>query len=294
MASIVLLLSFTFANGQQYIDPALSGSFGSVLNPSYNALLQKGEGEATLLHRRQWAGIEGSPKSIWFNGNIGIGNRGIVAGVNLKQFRFGVERSTEVSASFTKTLQISESEYLGLGVNLGYAQQQGDYMSLDPSDPAFQNVQFGTPIYGLSATLIRPDKYYVGLSMPRAVFGANDSEYVQQFGHDNNYYVTSAAIFDLGEGLYVRPNLLVSYRKVTGLQFDGSAMLFFHEKFGLGTGFRQRGDLIGMAEFNLGKMRIAYSYQQNLKNRNLNRYITNSSHELGLSIVFGSSKRSKL
>ncbi|MCY4781717.1 PorP/SprF family type IX secretion system membrane protein [Sphingobacterium sp. UT-1RO-CII-1] len=272
---------------QQYIDPALSGSFSKTLNPSFNALLSQGEGDASLLYRHQWVGMEGAPKSIWFNANMALGNQGVVVGVNAKQFKIGVERSTEASANFTKTLRISESEYLGLGVNLGYTQQRGDYSSLDPSDPAFGDMQYGTLLYGLSASLVRPDRYYVGFAMPRAIFGSNDSDYVRQFGRDNTFYVSGAAIFDLDENIYLRPSLLSSYREVTGLQFDASAMIFFTSKFGIGGGYRQRGDLMGHAEFNLKNIRFAYSYQQNLKNSNLNRFISNSTHELGLSIYWG-------
>ncbi|SUJ24262.1 Bacteroidetes-specific putative membrane protein [Sphingobacterium spiritivorum] len=282
-----LLLFSNLSSGQQYIDPALSGSFGKVLNTSANVLLDKGEGDAMMVYRYQWAGLEGSPKSLWFSGNIGVGNAGIIMGINAKQFRIGVERNTEISASFTKRLQVSESEYLGLGVNLGYTHQQGDFNPLDPGDPAFQNVQYGTLLYGLSATLISPNRYYIGFSMPKAIFGAKDSQYVRQFGRDNTFYLSGGFIIPLNDGFQLRPNLLISYREVTGLLFDASAMFYVHPKIGIGAGYRQRGDLMGMAEFNLGKLRIGYSYQQNLKNKDLNRYITNSTHELGIAIRFG-------
>ncbi|MCY4780542.1 PorP/SprF family type IX secretion system membrane protein [Sphingobacterium sp. UT-1RO-CII-1] len=286
VAWIVLVCSnSSFA--QQYIDPALSGSFSKTLNPSFNSLLEQGEGDASLLYRHQWVGMEGAPKSIWFNANMALGSQGIVLGINAKQFKIGVEQSTEASANFTKTLRISESEYLGLGVNLGYTQQRGDYSSLDPSDPAFGDMQYGTLLYGLSASLVRPGRYYVGFAMPRAIFGSNDSDYVRQFGRDNTFYVSAAAIFDLDENIYIRPNLLSSYREVTGLQFDFSALIFFTPNFGIGGGYRQRGDLMGHAEFNLKNIRFAYSYQQNLKNSELNRFISNSTHELGLSIQWG-------
>ncbi|QQT26458.1 PorP/SprF family type IX secretion system membrane protein [Sphingobacterium spiritivorum] len=284
---VTILLFINLSSGQQYIDPALFGSFGKVLNPSNNVLLEKGEGDAMMLYRYQWVGFEGAPKSLWFSGNIGVGNAGVIMGINAKQSRIGVERNSEMSASFTKRLQISESEYIGLGANLGYTHQQGNFNPLDPGDPAFQNVQYGTLLYGLSATLISPDRYYFGFSMPKAIFGAKDSQYVRQFGKDNTFYLSGGLIIALNEGFQLRPNLLVSYREVTGLLFDASAMFYVDTKIGLGAGYRQRGDLMGMAEFNLGKLRIGYSYQQNLKNKDLNRYITNSTHELGIAIRFG-------
>lgn len=295
IAAILLLLAVPKASiAQQYIDPALSGSYKTLLNPSFNALLTQGEGDAALLYRYQWVGLEGAPKSLWFNGNIGLGQKNIALGINAKQFSIGVEKSTEVSANFTKILPISEVEFIGLGVNLGYTRQSGDYSSLDPADPAFGNVAYGTLLYGLSASLVRPDRYYVGISLPRVIFGKHDSDYVRQFGRDNTYYISGGAVFDLDESIYIRPAFLVSYREVTNLSFDASAMLFFTSKFGIGAGYRQRGDLMGLAEFNFAKLRLAYSYQQNLKNSNLNRYITNSTHELGLSVSFGKNTKSRL
>lgn len=99
-----------------------------------------------------------------------------------------------------------------LGVKLGYTQQRGDYSSLEPADPAFGDMQYGTLLYGLSAALVRPDRYYVGFAMSRAIFGSKDSDYVRQFGRDNTFYVSAAAIFDLDESIYLIPNLLNSYR----------------------------------------------------------------------------------
>ena len=288
LTAVCLLLTISKPSlGQQYIDPALSGSFSKVLNPSLNAMLEQGEGDAVLLYRHQWAGMEGAPKSIWFSTNMALGSQGIAVGINAKQFKIGVERSTEASANFTKTVRVSDSEYLGLGLNLGYTQQRGDYSKLDPTDPAFGDMQYGTMLYGLSASVVRPDHYYVGFAMPRAIFGSNDSEYVRRFGRDNTFYIAAAAVFDLDETIYLRPSLLSSYREVTGLQFDASALIFFTPKFGIGTGYRQRGDLMGHAEFNFGAVRFAYSYQQNIKNSEINRFVSNSTHELGLSIQWG-------
>lgn len=279
---------------QQYIDPALSASFAKSLNPSLSAVLSPGEGEASLLYRYQWVGMEGAPKSLWFNTNMALGKQGIILGINAKQMKIGVERGTEVSANFTKSLRISEEEYVGLGFNLGYTQQQGDYSSLDPTDPKFGNQNYGTLMYGLSAALIRPDRYYVGVAMPRAIFGSNDGNYVRNFGRDNTFYVSGAMLIDVDESIYIRPSFLTSYREVTGLQIDGSAMIFFTPKFGLGAGYRQRGDFMGQVEFNLGKLRFGYSYNQNLKNKELNRYISNSTHELGLSFQWGSTAKRRL
>lgn len=290
----LLCLCLGTVQAQQYIDPALTGSFSKTLNPSFNALLSAGEGDATVLYRYQWVGLEGAPKSLWFNGNMALGQQGISLGINAKHFKIGVEQSTEVSANFTKRLQISDVEHIGLGVNLGYTRQQGDYSTLDPNDPSFGDVGYGTLLYGLSASLVREDRYYVGVSMPRAIFGSNDSEYVRHFGRDNTYYILGAVIFDLDESLYLRPSFQTSYREYTGLQFDASAMLFFTPKLGIGAGYRQRGDLMGMVEFNLKQLRFGYSYQQNLKNSNLNRYISNSTHELGLSIHWGKQKKNRL
>ncbi|KAF5273170.1 hypothetical protein FQR65_LT17212 [Abscondita terminalis] len=160
------------------ISTRLSVVVATVLNPSNNVLLDKGEGDVMMVYRYQWAGLEGSPKSLWFTGNIGVGNAGIITGINAKQFRIGVERNTEVSSQLHQkvtNLRIRISRILG--VNLGYTHQQGDFNPLDPADPAFKNVQYGTLLYGLSATLVSQTGYYVGFSMPKAIFGAKDAQY---------------------------------------------------------------------------------------------------------------------
>ena len=50
---------------------------------------------------------------------------------------------------------------------------------------------------------------------------------------------------------------------------------------------RNQGDLSGLLRLNFSGLGIGYSYQVNTRNQPLNRQINNSTHEVGLSYVFG-------
>jgi len=277
-------------SAQEFIDPALQHSFNKNINYSLSlqGLHEGAQGEADLLYRYQWVGLEGAPKSIWFNAVMPLQKIAATAGINVRQFTIAVEKSQEINAHFNKSIRISDQDYLGLGLNVGWLQKQGDYAGLDPLDPAFKdNLRESSMTYGMSTSLISPERYYVGISIPRFIAANDDSDYVRQFGKGKLVYVTSAFVFALGEEFYLKPTVLGTYREYTGLQVDASVMAFFTKKLGLGLGFRQRGDFTAAAEFNLHKFRFAYSFQKSLKNKDLNRYIANNTHELGVALRFG-------
>src|SRR5690606_23386405 len=94
-------------------------------------------------------------------------------GLNVRHERMAVEKLTEASAFFAKSVRISETEYLGLSLNAGFSNMDGRFSQLDPSDPAFrEDVKETDALVGFGVMLYRPDRYYVGLSLPRLMLGS--------------------------------------------------------------------------------------------------------------------------
>src|SRR3546814_17532159 len=83
-----------------------------------------------------------------------------------------VEKLTEASAFFAKSVRISATEYLGLSLNAGFSYMDGRFSQLDPMDPAFrEDVKETDALVGFGGMLYRPERYYVGLSLPRLMLG---------------------------------------------------------------------------------------------------------------------------
>lgn len=274
------------ASAQQPLTYTQHGQLRTAINPA--ASLMRPEGAIGVVGRRQWVGMEGAPTVFWGSGHMGFAGIGATVGASVRHESLAVEKLTEASAFFAKGIRISETEYVGLSLNAGIAYHNGSFSQLDPFDPAFrEDITETDALVGFGVLLYRPERYYVGLSLPRLMLGnlgeAGDSRY----SFRNQYHLTAGALFNLGTDFRFRPALLVTYAENLRPQADVQAMFFIKEVFGLGMNVRNYGDLAGMAQFNFGGFGLGYSYQFNTGNEPLNRRVENTTHEIGLSYRFG-------
>ena len=263
------------------------GQLRTSINPAASLLEQ--DGAITLIGRRQWVGIEGAPSVIWGSGHVGLGRTGATVGLSVRHESLAVEKLTEASAFFAKGVRISETEYLGFALNAGMSYMEGNYSGLDPIDPTVrEDIRETDVLVGFGIMLYRPDRYYVGLSLPRLMFGNLGLPEDSRYNFHNVYHLTAGALFSLDTDFQFRPSILITYSESLRPMAELSALFFVRHLFGIGLNIRSYGDLAGMAQLNIGGLGIGYSYQFNPKNRPLNRTINNSSHEIGLSYRFGS------
>ncbi|WP_257666066.1 PorP/SprF family type IX secretion system membrane protein [Parapedobacter tibetensis] len=287
LITIVGVLAGTCLRAQQPLTHTQHGQLRTVLNPA--ASLIHGEGEVSIIGRRQWVGLDGAPSVFWGSGHLGFQRFGATAGINMRHESMAVEKLTEASVFFAKAIRISESEYLGLSLNAGFSYLDGRFSQLDPQDPAFrEDIMETDALVGFGVVLYRPERYYVGLSLPRLMLGSLGVDSDSRYNFRNVYHLTAGALFDLGTDFQFRPSVLVTYSESLRPQAEVSAMFFVKRAFGLGANVRSYGDLAGMLQVNFLGFGLGYSYQFNPGNEQLNRRIGNSTHEIGLSYRFGS------
>ncbi len=277
----------TGLHAQQPLTHTQYGQLRSVLNPAASLLHM--DGEVSVIGRRQWVGLDGAPSVFWGSGHFGLERMGATAGINLRHESLAVEKLTEASVFFAKGVRISETEYLGMSLNAGFSYMDGRFSQLDPQDPAFRDdVKETDALVGFGLMLYRPERYYVGLSLPRLMLGnlgagGGDNRY----NFRNLYHLTAGALFNLGTDFQFRPSVLVSYSENLRPQAEASAMFFVKRVFGVGLNVRSYGELAGMAQFYFGGFGLGYGYQFGTRNEALNRSISNNTHEIGLSYRFG-------
>jgi len=286
LAALLLLGWVLVTRAQQALTHTQHGQLRTVVNPA--ASLMSGGGEVSLIGRRQWAGMDGAPTVFWGSGHVGFESFGATAGVNLRHESLAVEKLTEASAFFAKSVRISETEYVGLSLNAGVSYLDGRFSQLDPLDPAFrEDVKETDALVGFGVMLYRPERYYVGLSLPRLMLGSLGVATDSRYNFRNVYHLTAGALFPMGTDFHLRPSVLVTYAENLRPQAEASALVFIKEVFGIGANVRSYGEVAGMAQFNFGGFGLGYSYQFNPGNEPLNRRISNTTHEIGLSYRFG-------
>lgn len=286
----IMILTVTLSNGQNHLNPSQFGRVGTPINGVYSLL---GGSAVDVIGRQQWVGMDGAPQGYWLNGYIGLDKIGASVGLDVKSHKMGVEASHDLMGYFAKGIRISENEFLGLSIGLGVSYLKGDYMSLDPEDVAFsENVSEFLPTFSIGTGVYSPDKYFVGISIPRVVLSeANRTSQYRQVRQDRLYSLYSVAVFDLGQNFDLKPALLTTFSPVTDLQLDVSALLYVQRTFGLGVGYRSPNFITGHMEAHVGPIQVGYSYQFGTGSKALKRSINNSTHELGVSYRFGGVKR---
>ncbi|WP_188508377.1 type IX secretion system membrane protein PorP/SprF, partial [Parapedobacter pyrenivorans] len=223
----------------------------------------------------------------WGSGHVGFESFGATAGLNIRHESLAVEKLTEASAFFAKSVRISETEYVGLSLNAGVSYLDGRFSQLDPLDPAFrEDVKETDALVGFGVLLYRPERYYVGLSLPRLMLGSLGVASDSRYNFRNLYHLTAGALFDMGPDFQFRPSVLVTYAESLRPQAEASALVFIKRTFGIGANVRSYGEFAGMAQFHFGGFGLGYSYQFNPGNEPLNRRIGNTTHEIGLQYRF--------
>ena len=243
-------------------------------------------GEIQVMARRQWMGVEGAPQVLWGSAHIGMQNIKATAGVNFRQERMGVERLSEASLFFAKSVRLSARDYLGVSLNAGLAYFQGNYSSLDPTDPAFRDEMETEALAGFGVLFYRPGRYYAGVSLPRLSLGSLRDD-ASRYAFGNVYHVHGGALLGLGGDMALRPSVLATYTEDFGTQVEASALVVLKEQLGLGLNVRSTGELAGMAQFHFGSFGLGYSYQFMPGSGTLNRRMNNATHDLGISYRFG-------
>ncbi len=272
-------------------------NYHSVPTPlNHAASLIQGTDEIQFTGRRQWVGLEGAPQALWGSGHIALKHLGAAAGLSLHHQKVAVENYSEASAFFAKSVRISESEYLGLSLSAGVSFYDGNFARLDPADPAFRDDIRATDfLTGFGIVLYRPERYYVGLSLPRLALSAlGDGGQGRQYNPRKQYHLTAAGVFAISNDFHAKPALLVTYAASMRPQAEIGVLLYVKRVFGIGLNLRTYGDMAGMARINVEGLSLGYGYQFNTRSQIGKRNLENATHEIGIAYRFGEGKRSLL
>ena len=235
------------------------------INPAYAG--SRGAMSIFGLHRQQWVGLEGAPKTNAFSINTPIKNSKLGLGVSFVNDELGVMKDNTLSVDLSYTIDLDNRDNkLSFGIK-GSANMLdvkfSDLNIYNPNDPYFrEDIQsqfspnFGAGIY------YHNQKAYVGLSVPRFLqtdrYDDNTFSSMQTKMH---YYLMGGYVFDLNPELQFKPAVLL--KAVTGapLQADVTANFLIHKKLTLGAAYRLDAAWSALAGFQITDgLMIGYAY----------------------------------
>jgi len=256
------------------------------INPAYAG--SRGVLSIFALHRDQWVGLDGAPKTNTISINTPINNSNIGLGVSLVNDKIGPTNENQFSVDLSYTIPTSETWKLSFGIKGTADIFNLDITKLNPEnqgDPQFQNLDndfspnIGAGIYWHS------DKAYIGLSVPNFIqTNRYDDNDVAIYKDKINYYLMGGYIFDFSQEVKFKPAVLTKMVEGAPLQVDVSANFLFFEKLTLGVAYRWDAAVSAMAGFQITDgLYIGYGYDNETTNlRNYN----SGSHEIFLRYEF--------
>ncbi|MBK1439315.1 type IX secretion system membrane protein PorP/SprF [Parapedobacter sp. ISTM3] len=305
------------AHGQQNIQFTQYIFNSMSVNPAYAGYKEQWFGQLGL--RSQWVGLEGAPQTglLSIDGIVDPIAKRHGVGLQLTADRLGPQSSTSAYANYAFRLRLNEedTQRLSFGIGAGVTQYSLDGTVLQPIEGSDQVVPAGKisnwiPDLRFGIYYYNP-KWYAGVSVMDLLSGDQSNNIFRWDGTttDNirrkrHLYFITGALFDLSQGLRLRPSLLVKEDFKGPTSLDVNAMFIFGDRFWLGAGWRT-GVAVFEREYNRisGKslsgrnsisavtqiyatetLRIGYSYDHIISRLS---NVQNGSHEVTLGITFG-------
>ena len=238
------------------------------INPlSVNSAYAGSRGNLSVvgLHRSQWVGIEGAPRTQTLSIEAPIKNR-LGLGLSIIKDELGPSEEFYTDANFSYTIPVSENYKLAFGLKAGFRLLSLDFEKgnrVNRGDVTFSqglNNEF-FPTFGLGLFL-HSRKQYFGISAPNLL---NDKQFADlsnlQAEERFHLFFIGGWVFDLSSNLKFKPAFLVKHVQGTPLSIDTSANFLIQERFTLGVSYRWDDSFSGLAGFNISKnLFISYAY----------------------------------
>ena len=246
------------ANAQQ--DPIYSQYTmnGMLINPAYPSMDQSAS--MTLIGRNQWVGVDGAPKTVSFTFYSPFKATNTSVGFSAMNEKITVQSRTGFNFHVSQRVDLNENLRLALGLKLGMSQFRENNSQLTTTDPIFaENASYFKSEVGFGFALFT-DKFYVGLASP--TFQSFDvGNKVNKIVYNTHYYLTAGYLFDAGENVKVKPNILLRKVKGSPLGIDFNTSVLIKELVWVGASWRSEKTITGLVQVQINKnFMVGYSY----------------------------------
>ena len=233
------------------------------VNPGYTG--SRGHLSLIGLHRTQWAGLEGAPRtqSLAIHGPLG---RNLGLGFSIINDKLGPSTETFVDGNFSYTLKFKKDRRLSFGFKGGIRNLNVDFskgIENDAGDPLFgQNINsryLGTIGAGL---YYHTNKAYIGFSIPNFLTTKQYNDLEASIAIEKiHYFLIAGYVFDLNSNLKFKPTAYLKAVPGAPLILDISGNFLINEKFTLGLAYRWDDSVSALVGLQISdRLNIGYAY----------------------------------
>ncbi|RWX00776.1 type IX secretion system membrane protein PorP/SprF [Flavobacterium cerinum] len=250
------------------------------VNPGYTG--SPGFLEATLLHRSQWVGIDGAPRTQAFTIHSPVFNDKVGLGLSAVNDKLGPADEVYVDGNFSYTIPVSYNSKIAFGLKAG-----ARVLNIDWSKGTYY--QGGDPLLNTNINnKISPsvgagiyyytEKWYAGVSVPNFIRADYYDDIKESTVSDRlHYYVIGGYVFDISDNLKFKPAVMGKIVSGAPITADFSANFLLYDKLTLGASYRWDDSVSALAGFQITRgLFIGYSYDYTVTE--FNKY-NDGSHE---------------
>jgi len=282
-----MLVLSSWGKAQQELQVSQYMFNGLFLNPAYAG--SHPYWGATLLHRSQWVGFDGAPRSnmLAIDGPLKAKNMGL--GFQIINDNIGLMATNEVAANYSYAIQVNDNgAKLAFGLRAGIRNEQFNANGLvnipDPNDPLYQgNQSFWIPRFNFGMYYYS-DRGYLGVSSHNLVSVDERRNLDKDAGLRRHYFINGGYVFDINDNVKFKPSFLGKYEASAPFQADLNAHFLFNDRFWLGASYRTSSAVVAMVEFQINpNLRIGYAFDYTTT---AIRTFQNGSHEIMIGYDF--------
>lgn len=290
ITALALFAGVDIVNAQQDVMVSQYMFNGLFLNPAYAG--SHNYFSSSLLHRSQWIGFEGAPKTTLFAIDGPVMKKKMGLGLLLSHDKIGITIQTDMYANYSYMLPLRKGK-LSFGIKVGVSQYEAKVSDLtvwDENDNSFAGINKSAwlPKFGVG-TFYFDKNWYAGFSIPTLIaydpnhnfnLSLESSSFIRK-----HYLLTAGYVFTNKKKIKIKPSFLIKYQPSAPVQVDLNLNAMYMNVFSLGISIRTNDAVSIMAEFRANpRLRIGYAYD--LTTSKLSSY-TSGTHEIMIGFDFG-------
>lgn len=236
---LAAILSGAFFSVDAQQDPHFTQYFDNALfyNPAYAGSREMLN--VTAIHREQWAGVDGRPRSTTLSIHSPLPYESVGIGITAVNDMAGPIRQTIVAADISYSLRFKNKTKLSFGVKAGVNLLGFDrdklYNAGNPVSAMQQMENKANPNIGFGILYHGP-KFFFGISTPKLIQNSYDGSSFNL--EKRHYFATLGYIFRLSDTWKLRPSAQVKITDGAPFSLDVSLAAIYNDKLWFGALYR--------------------------------------------------------
>lgn len=218
----------------------------------------------TALHRSQWVGFDGAPKTQTLTLHSPVIGDAVNLGFSMVHDEIGPTKNTSLFLDYAYRIRLTEKSRLAFGLSLGFNYYNFNLSNLSLSSAQDEAFNFSdndfAPNVGFGAYYSR-DNFYVGISTPKLFENTYDYSANEIDKEQLHYFLIMGGIIPFTEDIKFKPTGLLKVTKGAPIEGDITADFLFYDRFQLGMMGRS-GDALGamVGYYILDNLCVGYSF----------------------------------